>query len=72
MMIKLLHYSQVSGSKLTLEVVKVKMVAFANSVDLDGMAHNEPSHLDPHYLCSCECVPISVSLEQYEQLAISM
>ena len=28
------------------------MVKFANSIDLDEVAHNEPPHLDLHYLPS--------------------
>ena len=37
---------------LTLKVPKVKIVEFANSVDPDEVAHNEPPHLDLHYLPS--------------------
>ena len=33
---------------LTLEVPETKIAEFANSVDLDDVAHNEPSHLDLH------------------------
>ena len=28
------------------------MAKFANSIDLDEVAHNEPPHLDLHYLSS--------------------
>ena len=38
---------------LTLSVPEMKIVEFANSVDLDEVAHNEPPHLDLHYLPSC-------------------
>ena len=37
---------------LTLEVPETKKVAFANSVNLDEVAHNEPPHLDLHCLPS--------------------
>ena len=32
---------------------KTKTVEFANNVDPDEMAHNEPPHLDLHCLPSC-------------------
>ena len=38
-------------SKLTLKCQKMKTVAFANSVDADEVAHNEPSHLN------LQCLP---------------
>ena len=31
---------------------ETKIAELANSVDLDEVAHNEPSHLDLHYLPS--------------------
>ena len=31
-------------------VPETKIAEFANSVDLDEVAHNEPPHLDLHYL----------------------
>ena len=34
------------------------MVTFANSVDPDEMAHNEPSHLDLHCLPFCFGTPV--------------
>ena len=37
---------------LTLLVPELKIAEFANSVDLDEVAHNEPSHLDLHCLPS--------------------
>ena len=39
---------------LTLEVQETKIAEFANSVDLDEVARNEPSHLDLH------CLPFSL------------
>ena len=36
-------------------VLKTKIAEFANSVDLDEMAHNEPPHLDLHFLPSLNC-----------------
>ena len=39
-------------SLLTLKVSDSKIVEFANSVDLDGVAHYEPPHLDLHCLPS--------------------
>ena len=35
---------------LTLKVPKTKLVEFANSVEPDEVAHNEPPHLDLHCL----------------------
>ena len=37
---------------LTLQVPEKKMAEFADSEDLDVMAHNEPPHIDLHYLPS--------------------
>ena len=37
---------------LTLLVPELKIAEFANSVDLDEVAHNEPPHLDLHCLSS--------------------
>ena len=49
----LLYWSLHIGlSKLTLEVTEAKVAEFANSVDPDEVAHNEPPHLDLHYLLS--------------------
>ena len=42
---KMSHYS-------TLQLPETKKAEFANSVDLDKVAHNEPPHLDLHYLSS--------------------
>ena len=39
---------------LTLQVPETKIAEFANSVDLDEVAHNEPPHLDLH------CLPTSL------------
>ena len=37
-----------------LQVPATKIADFANSIDLDEVAHNEPSHLDLH------CLPCSL------------
>ena len=37
---------------LTLKLPETKGAEFANSVDLDEVAHNEPPHLDLHCLPS--------------------
>ena len=37
---------------LTLQVPETKIAEFANSVDLDEVAHNEPPHQDLHCLPS--------------------
>ena len=37
---------------ITLQVPEAKIAEFANSVDLDEVAHNEPPHLDLHYFTS--------------------
>ena len=34
----------------------LSMAEFANSIDLDEVAHNEPLHLDPH------CLPESLRI----------
>ena len=39
---------------LTFYVAEAKEAEFANSADLDEVAHNEPPHLDLH------CLPISL------------
>ena len=36
----------------TLKLPETKLAEFANSVDLDEVAHHEPPHLDLHYLPS--------------------
>ena len=36
--------------------------AFANSVDPDEMAHNEPSHQDLHYLPFCSWILIDIPI----------
>ena len=33
---------------LTLSIPETKVAEFANSIDFDEMAHNEPPHLDLH------------------------
>ena len=38
---------------LTLEVSETKIAEFANSIDLDEVAHNEPPNLDLYCLPSC-------------------
>ena len=38
--------------ELSLELQETKIAEFANSVDLDEVAHNEPPHLDLHCLPS--------------------
>ena len=40
---------------LTLQVPETKIVEFANSVDLDEVAQNEPPHLD------LQCLPSSLN-----------
>ena len=42
----------ISSTLLTLEVSETKIAKFANSRDVDEVAHNEPSHLDLHHLPS--------------------
>ena len=42
----------IEGNKLTLYLPVTKIAEFANSVDLDEVAHNEPPHLDLHCLLS--------------------
>ena len=39
-------------SELTLQLPETKIAEFANSIDLDEVAHNEPPHLDLHCLPS--------------------
>ena len=39
---------------LTLKVPETKIAEFANSIDLDEVAHNEPPHLD------LRCLPSSL------------
>ena len=46
----LLSFMRFSG--LILQVPATKIAEFANSVDLDEVAHNEPPHLDLHCLPS--------------------
>ena len=41
-----------SNDFLTLSVTETKIAEFANSVDLDDVAHHEPHHLDLHCLPS--------------------
>ena len=41
-------------SFLTLYIPEMKIAEFANSVDLDEVAHDEPIHLDLH------CLPYSL------------
>ena len=36
-----------------IKVQKTTIVEFANSVDLDEAAHNEPPHLEIHFLIFC-------------------
>ena len=45
-----------TGYKLTLSLPVTKIAEFANSVDLDEVAHDEPPHLDLH------CLPSSLSI----------
>ena len=40
---------------LTLSTLQTRTDTFANSVDPDEMAYNEPSHLDLHCLPFCSC-----------------
>ena len=42
----------ISYCLLTLSVPETKTAEFANSVDLNEVAHNEPSHLDLYCLSS--------------------
>ena len=37
------------GQALTLKVPETKIAEFANSVDFDEVAQNEPPHLDLHF-----------------------
>ena len=47
------YYHNVFYSKrVTLQVPETKIAEFANSVELDYVAHNEPSHLHLHCLPS--------------------
>ena len=39
------------------EVPEMKKAEFANRVDLDEMAHDEPPHLDLHWLPSSHAIP---------------
>ena len=48
---------------LTLSLPVTKIAEFANSVDLDEVAHYEPSHLDLH------CLPSSLSLNSQYDIA---
>ena len=54
----IIHFKEViSPTKqilpLTLQLPETKIAEFANSVDLDEVAHNEPPHLVIHFLPSC-------------------
>ena len=42
-------------SQLTLSLTETKITEFANSVDLDEVAHHEPPHLDLRWLPSSLC-----------------
>ena len=44
------------NKKLTLNALKMRIVDFANSIDLDEGAHYEPPHLDLH------CLPSSLQI----------
>ena len=44
---------KVAEVSLTFSALKTKINTFANCVDRDETAHNEPSHLDLHYLQFC-------------------
>ena len=44
------------ATQLTLTVPETKIAEFANSLDLDEMAHNEPPHQDLH------CLPSSLRI----------
>ena len=46
------------GREIGLKVPKTRIVEFANSVDPDEVAHDEPPHLDLH------CLPASVQKNQ--------
>ena len=41
-----------NGVLYSLNFLETKIAEFANSVDLDEVAHNEPSHQDLHCLLS--------------------
>ena len=42
---------------MILKVLEMKIAEFANRVDPDEVAHNEPPHQDLHYLPSSPCIP---------------
>ena len=46
------HFHQTFSHGLTLSVPETKIFEFANSVDLDEVAQDEPPHLDLHCLPS--------------------
>ena len=50
---------------LTLQIPETKTAEFANSIDLDEVAHNEPPHLDLHCLPSSLCILNITSLALY-------
>ena len=43
----------IRSASLTVSDLQTDTNTYANSVDPDEMAHNEPSHLDLHYLLFC-------------------
>ena len=47
---------QLTLAPLTLSEPETKTAEFANSVDLDKVAHNEPPHLDIHCLYSLNLI----------------
>ena len=48
-----IHSFIITFAVLTLSALQTKIDSFANSVDPDETAHNEPSHLDLHCLPFC-------------------
>ena len=45
---------------ITFYVLETKLAEFANNVDLDGVAHNEPPHLDLHCLIMSHLIKIYI------------
>ena len=54
MILAFVIYRPLLRRELTLQVPEMKIFEFANSVDLDDVAHQKPPHLDLH------CLPYSL------------
>ena len=61
----MIHHSEAKPT-LTLYLPVTKIAEFANSVDLDEVAHNEPPHLDLH------CLPSSLWILNMMQLGLNI